>query len=153
MILAGILYHVKDEAKSYGIFRKVLYYMRDIYLDSFRKCYVHINRIEELIKQHIFDVYMALGNLEIELHMICLPWVLSLLTSIVPLDSIHLIYEGFMKDKWNFIYRVCLSVFVYFKERIREATEASEVLMMFSAGQEEFKEIDWEDIIKYGETI
>jgi hypothetical protein len=153
MILAGILYHVKDEAKSYGIFRKVLYYMRDVYLDSFRKCYVHINRIEELIKQHIFDVYMVLGNLEIELHMICLPWVLSLLTSIVPLDSIHLIYEGFMKDKWNFIYRVCLSVFVYFKERIKEATEASEVLMMFSAGQEEFKEIDWEDIIKYGETI
>jgi hypothetical protein len=58
-----------------------------------------------------------------------------------------------MKDKWNFIYRVCLSIFVYFKERIRDATEASEVLMMFSAGQEEFKEIDWEDIIKYGETI
>lgn len=30
-----------------------------------------------------------------------------------------------MKEKWNFIYRVCLSIFVYFKERIREATEAS----------------------------
>ncbi len=42
---------------------------------------------------------------------------------------------------------------MYFKERIREATEASEVLMMFSAGQEEFKEIDWEDIIKYGLSI
>jgi hypothetical protein len=63
MILAGILYHVKDEAKSYGIFRKVLYYMRDVYLDSFRKCYIHINRVEELIKLHIFDVFMVLGNL------------------------------------------------------------------------------------------
>lgn len=136
MILAGILYHVKDEAKSYGIFRKVLYYMREVYLDSFRKCYIHINRVEELIKLQIFDVFMVLGNLEIDLHMICLPWILSLLTSIVPLDSIHLVYDGFMKEKWNFIYRVCLSIFVYFKERIREATEASEVLMMFSAGQE-----------------
>lgn len=85
--------------------------------------------------------------------MICLPWVLSLLTSIVPLDSIHLIYDGFIKEKWNFIYRVCLSIFVYFKDRIREATEGSEILMLFSTGQDDLKEIDWEDIVKYGEKI
>jgi hypothetical protein len=36
MILAGILYHVKDEARSYGIFRKLLYSIRTIYLDAFR---------------------------------------------------------------------------------------------------------------------
>ena len=34
MILAGILYHVKEEAKCYGIFRKLLNSIRSIYLDS-----------------------------------------------------------------------------------------------------------------------
>lgn len=118
MILAGILYHVKDEARSYGIFRKLLYSIRTIYLDSFRESYLHVNRIEHLIKTHLFDVYVHLGSLEIELHMICLPWILSLLTSIVPLDAIHLIYYGFIKGKWNFIYQVCLSIFAYFKDKI-----------------------------------
>lgn len=87
------------------------------------------------------------------MHMICLPWILSLLTSIVPLDSLHLVYSGFIKEKWNFIYRVCLSIFVYFKDRIVHETDGSEVLMLFSPGQDELKEIDWEDIVKYAEKI
>jgi hypothetical protein len=61
MILSGILYHVKDEAKSYGIFRRLLYSIRTIYLDSFRDSYLHVNKIENLIKTHLFDVYMRLG--------------------------------------------------------------------------------------------
>lgn len=45
MILAGILYHVKDEVRSFGIFRKILYSIRGIYLDGFRESYKHVNRI------------------------------------------------------------------------------------------------------------
>jgi hypothetical protein len=82
--------------------------------------------------------------------MICLPWVISLLTSIVPLEYSHLIFYGFIKERWNFIYRTCLSLFIYFKDSIKEAGDASEVLTMLTASQEEYKTIDWEDIIKYG---
>lgn len=42
---------------------------------------------------------------------------------------------------------------MYFKDRIREATEGSEILMLFSTGQDDLKEIDWEDIVRYGEKI
>ena len=51
--------------------------------------------------------------------MVCLPWIISLLSSIVPLEHVHFIYAGFIKDKWNFIYKVSLSIFVYFKEKIK----------------------------------
>jgi hypothetical protein len=34
MILSGILYHVKDEIKTYAIFRKLIYSIRSIYLQS-----------------------------------------------------------------------------------------------------------------------
>jgi hypothetical protein len=34
MILSGLLYHIKEEIKTYAVFRKVIFTMRSIYLDS-----------------------------------------------------------------------------------------------------------------------
>jgi hypothetical protein len=34
MILSGIIYHVKDEVRTYGIFRKLIQSLRSIYLHS-----------------------------------------------------------------------------------------------------------------------
>jgi hypothetical protein len=49
------------------------------------------------------------------MRVILFPWVLSLLCVIVPLDYIHLVYMGFVRNGWQFIYKTVLSVFVYYK--------------------------------------
>jgi hypothetical protein len=91
--------------------------------------------------------------MDIDLSMICLPWIISLLSSIVPLDQLHLVYYGFIRDRWNFIYRSSLSIFIYFKQAILDASDGSEVLAMMSSSQNVFKEIDWADVIEYGEKL
>ncbi len=34
MILSGLLYHIKEEIKTYAVFRKLIFTMRSIYLNS-----------------------------------------------------------------------------------------------------------------------
>lgn len=34
MILSGLLYHIKEEVKTYAVFRKLIFTMRSIYLNS-----------------------------------------------------------------------------------------------------------------------
>jgi hypothetical protein len=43
------------------------------------------------------DLADLFSDLEVDLNVICLPWVLSLLTCVVPLEHLHMIYEGFIK--------------------------------------------------------
>ena len=50
--------------------------------------------------------------------MLTLPWFISLLACLVPLDSLHLIYSGFIADKWQFIYRVSLALLIYLKPQL-----------------------------------
>ena len=71
--------------------------------------------------------------------MVVFPWVLSLLCVLVPLDYIHLVYVGFMREKWEFIYKVAVSVFVYHKEALKVIEESDEVLVFLSASNEERK--------------
>jgi hypothetical protein len=34
MILSGLLYHIKDEVKTYAVFRKLIFSIRSIYFDG-----------------------------------------------------------------------------------------------------------------------
>jgi hypothetical protein len=54
----------------------------------------------------------------VDLNIVCLPWVLSLLTCMVPLEQLHLIYDGFIREKWDFVYKVCLAIFIYHKDTL-----------------------------------
>lgn len=54
----------------------------------------------------------------VDLNVVCLPWVLSLLTCLVPLEHLHLIYTGFIQEGWSFFYRVCLGIIIYHKQHL-----------------------------------
>lgn len=54
-------------------------------------------------------------ELAVDLNIVCLPWVLSLLTSLVPLEYLHLVFLGFFEGGWPFFYRVCLAIMIYHK--------------------------------------
>ena len=56
------------------------------------------------------------------------------MTVVVPLDYIHLIYEGFIKHQgWKFIYKFVLSVFLYNKEKLKDMDDNSDVLAFLSS--------------------
>lgn len=115
MILSGFLYHIKDEARTYAVIRKVFHSVRNNYLDNFTKCYEHVDELVNLIQLNILDLYEHLTELGVDFRVICFPWILSLMSVVVPLDSLHLVYEGYLKEGWSFIYRLGLAVFLYHK--------------------------------------
>lgn len=52
---------------------------------GFKECYEHIAKIKSYVNTHIHDLYEMFEELVVDLNVVCLPWVLSLLTSLVPL--------------------------------------------------------------------
>jgi hypothetical protein len=60
----------------------------------------------------------------VDLNIICLPWILSLLTCVVPLEHLHLIYDGFIEEQWNFVYKIGLAIFIYHKDHLLELGDA-----------------------------
>jgi len=65
---------------------------------------------------HVNDLYLLLDELAVDINIVCLPWVLSLLTCLVPLDYLHLVYLGFIKDGWPFFYKASLAIIIYHKK-------------------------------------
>lgn len=92
-------------------------------------------------------------ELGVDLKVICFPWMLSLMTVVVPLDSLHLVYEGFIKDGWNFIYRLGLAIFLYHKETLKEMDEGGDILVFLSATNEKKEDKNWEDIVEYAQEL
>lgn len=73
---------------------------------------------------------------------------------VVPLDYLKAVYAGFVKEGWRFIYKTVLSVFVYHKDKLKDMDESGDILVFLSVSNTEEKEsIDWEDIVRYAETL
>lgn len=88
------------------------------------------------------------------MRVVLFPWVLSLLCVVVPLDYLKKIYAGFVRDGWKFIYKTVLSVFVYHKDKLKDMEESGDILVFLSVSNTEEKDsIDWEDIVRYGESL
>ena len=71
------------------------------------------------------DLYLLFDELAVDMNIVCLPWVLSLLTCLVPLNYLHLIYSGFISDSWNFFYKASLAIMIYHKEAMLQSCDAS----------------------------
>ena len=85
--------------------------------------------------------------------MLCLPWFISLLACLVPLESLHLIYAGFIVDKWQFIYRMALALLVYLKPQLLECEDEGEVNAMLAPSAARARPLDWEDIVLFSNSI
>lgn len=67
IVLSGVLYHVRDEAKSFAICRKLFHEIRRIYLQGiciiildFKECYKHVDNIIKQLQLQVLDLYAHL---------------------------------------------------------------------------------------------
>lgn len=74
---------------------------------------------------------------------------LSLMSVVVPLNHLHLVYNGFIEEGWSFIHRLGLSILLYHKEPLKEMDEAGDVLVFLSATNDKKEDKDWPEIIRY----
>ena len=71
------------------------------------------------------------------------------MTVVVPLNSLHLVYNGFIAEGWNFIYRLGLAVFLYHKEALKEIEEGGDALVFLSGINERKEDSNWSEIVGY----
>lgn len=108
----------------------------------------------KLMENYIVDLHRHLEKLEVELRLVIFPWILSLLSVLVPLEYMHLVYGGFMRDGWGFVYKVILAVFLYHKEGLKAMEEGDEVLVFLSASNEGNRDNgEWTDVIAYARML
>ena len=71
----------------------------------------------------------------------------------VPLEHLHLLYDGFIRERWTFIYKACLAIFIYHKDAIMSLYEPGDILALLSPTNDRKEDYDWEDIIIYANSI
>jgi hypothetical protein len=101
----------------------------------------------------VHDLWALFEEVGVDLNIVLLPWVLSLLTCMVPLEQLHLVYDGFIKERWNFLYKACLAIFIYHKETLIGLEEPGDILALLSPTNDCKQDYDWEDIIIYANSI
>ena len=72
---------------------------------------------------------------------------------LVPLNYLHFIYNGFIRDKWDFIYRIALAIFIYHKDELLEMDEIGDILVFLSSTREKKEDKNWLDLIEYAEEL
>jgi len=107
--------------------------------------------------------------------MFCTEWICGLFGSVIPLDKIVIstfysninaikdhFLDGFITHGWPFFYKFVLALLKSFEKELREATDMSEILLIFKSGINKRErnvfsgnktKVDWNQIIKYAYQI
>ena len=62
------------------------------------------------MKTHISNIHTHMLNLGVQSRVFLDGWLLSLMSKIVPLESMHLVITNFRKKGWRFIYFLVIQV-------------------------------------------
>lgn len=74
-------------------------------------------------------------------------WVLSLLSTCIPLEFMHLMIDKFRREGWPFLYRLVIAYLLHLKEELMASNDSSEFLMKIDNGQSKELGIQWAELI------
>lgn len=61
----------------------------------------------------------------------------------MPLDHLHLVYDGFINEKWAFVYKASLAIFIYHKSTLMQLDDPGDIISILSPTNEAKNEYDW----------
>ena len=112
------------------------YELRNIYLpgyddieDGLPGLSYHANKLNEILKLKLNEAYFIFKNNNIQLKIIIVEWIFSLFSSIIPLEVQINFYEGFFAEGWDFFYKMCLSIMIYYNISSRDFHDSDDVYL------------------------
>ena len=108
-IAATLLWH-STEVDAFWLFVVLFedFELRDNFIPGFPGLTKHYHIIDFLINHHLPELYTHFLNLSISVQMFCTEWIMTLFTSIIPLEFSFRVLGNFFKFGWVFFYKLCL---------------------------------------------
>ena len=105
------------------------------------------------MKKEFFNLYKKLKILNVEFNIIITEWVLSLFSSVIPIDLQIEFYFGFFAEGWNFFYKMCIAIISTIEFEKNENIQIEEIYLSMKFGImyeiKEKKDNDfWKKLIK-----
>lgn len=118
-------------------FRKIL--LKDLAMSHLvsRRCVYELKRLA-------FDLYAHLVSQDVQVEVFIISWYFSLLGTFVPLASMHLIIDKFLRSQFTGLNEIILTLLIYLKSTLLGLYDHS--LMMAFSGQQislAASKIDW----------
>jgi hypothetical protein len=105
----------------------------------------------KIMEKYYNKELLFLNNLNVNVEICMVEWVFSLFSSLIPLETQLLFYEGFFADGWQFFYKVCVSIFESINMLKSNYNDAEDVYIALKLGKHE--DIERSELIKRWEKI
>ena len=153
-IVAFLLYHC-EEYVAFWLFVSLIeeYDLRSTYSENFPGLKQHVKRIEKILENEYPKYWEDFQKIGVKIEIIMVNWLLSLFSSLIPLELQMDFYKGFFSEGWMFFYQMCISAIINLKGDFYEVDEVYIALKNDEYKNDEENLNSWKNIIKVAYNI
>lgn len=128
-VVAAFLYHWSP-AVTLGLMSYLLENLQlwDVYAENLVGVHYHNQRLTKLLEKHLPNLDKHLKEYDVNLEIFSTQWIIDLFSHIIPLKDYWLFLDSFLKQKWDFFYRLVLTVLELMSPEILSLWDWSEIL-------------------------
>lgn len=110
-LAAVLLLHLPEE-QAFGVFVKIMYdyNQRELFLNGFEQLNLSFFILERIIEEFLPDLHSHFLENNIESHMYCSQWFLTLFTAKFPLSLVYRIIDLYLSEGQHMVYQVALAL-------------------------------------------
>jgi hypothetical protein len=75
-------------------------------------------------------------------------WLLSLMSTSIPMEQMHLVLDKFRRQGWGYIYKLIVTYLLYLKEFLLASRDEAEFLMFLSTQSSRQLGLEWAEMIE-----
>lgn len=145
-LVAAFLFHWSP-AVTLGLMSHLIenWQMCDIYSENLEGVHEHNKKLAELTAKHLPEFHSFLWEYEVKLEFYSTQWIIDLFSHTIPLQEYYLFFDSFLKQSWNFFYRLVLTVLEKWSESIMKMDDWVDIL---EGLKEEVAKTNWKLAIK-----
>lgn len=129
-LVAALLLHMPEE-QAFCVFVRVMehYGLRNLFRNNFDELYLKFYQLEQLLAEHIPDLYQHFNRIGVEPFTYASQWFLTVFTAKFPLNAVFYIMDIFLLDGMNTIFQIALA--------------------LLRSSKQELLALDFEGVLKY----
>lgn len=119
-VASSLFAYLKDEELTFNIFLSLLAQkdLQPLYVNGVPEYHLRNYMLDQLIKEHLPDVFYHFRRLQLNLEVITGQWLMTFFCGYFHFEAMLPIIDNFFLDDWLAIFRIALALLQKFKEDI-----------------------------------
>jgi hypothetical protein len=100
-----------------------------------------------VLQRRVNDLHCHMLDLQVMPECFLHGWLLSLMSTAIPMEFMHRVLDRFRKQGWRFIYQLVVTYLLYLKELLLSSRDEAEFLMFLSTQSSRQLGLEWTEMI------